>query len=37
MKTIKILLSIVVVPLKDIIDNIYQLLAHSPTCQVALR
>lgn len=30
------LLSIVVVPLKDIIDNIFQLLSHAPTCQTRM-
>jgi hypothetical protein len=28
--------AIIVVPLSEILDNIYQLLAHSPTCQSSL-
>ena len=28
--------TIIVVPLSEILDNIYQLLAHSPTCQTSL-
>ncbi len=28
--------TIIVVPLSEILDNIYQLLAHSPTCQSSL-
>ena len=28
-----LLLSIIVVPLHEILDNIYQLLSHAPTCQ----
>ena len=28
-----LLTSIIVVPLSDILDNIYQLLSHAPTCQ----
>ncbi len=29
-------IAIIVVPLSEILDNIYQLLAHSPTCQSSL-
>jgi hypothetical protein len=32
----KLLTTIIVVPLSEILDNIYQLLAHSPTCQSSL-
>jgi len=31
-----LLTPIIVVPLSEILDNIYQLLAHSPTCQSSL-
>ena len=31
-----LLATIIVVPLSEILDKIYQLLAHSPTCQSSL-
>ena len=32
----KLLVNIIIVPLHEILDNIYQLLSHSPTCQSSL-
>ena len=29
--------NIIIVPLHEILDNIYQLLSHAPTCQSSLR
>jgi len=29
----KLLTNIIIVPLHEILDNIYQLLSHGPTCQ----